>query len=126
MSTINQTVADWAEKVLDIWGERMSVLGISNAESHANSFVHTVITAAGGDPAKVNFMFDYILKFTDMGVGRGVNFATRSQTNTKRKQKQWLTKTFLLEVKKLSNILAKEYAHSGVLYIKESIEAKNQ
>lgn len=126
MANINQTVADWAEFVLDIWAKRMSVLGISNAEGHANSFVHMVITAAGGNPAKVNFMFEYILKFTDMGVGRGVNFAMRGQTNTNRKQKQWLTKTFLLEVKKLSNILAKEYAHSGVLYIKESIEAKNQ
>ena len=102
----------------------MVQLDISNAAQHANSFAFNVISAAGGDPSKIEFFFEYILKFTDMGVGRGVTFANRTQTNTSRKQKQWFTKTFLLEVKKLANILALQYAHSGVLYIKEVINDK--
>lgn len=124
--SLNSTVTAWAEMVLKIWGNQMSQLGISNAGQHANSFVHTVVTAADGDIGKISFMFEYILKFTDMGVGRGVSFANRGQSGTTRKQKQWLTKTFLLEVKKLSNMLARQYAHSGVLYIKEAINDKQQ
>ena len=124
MITQNQTVTAWAEMVLEIWGNRMSELDISNASQHANSLAQTAISASGGDIAKVEFMFEYILKFTDMGVGRGVSFASRSQSTTIRKQKQWFTKTFMLEVKKLSNILAQNYAHTGALYIKEAITDK--
>jgi len=124
MITQNQTVTAWAEMVLEIWGNRMAELGISNATQHANSLAQTAISAAGGDIAKVEFVFEYILKFTDMGVGRGVSFGSRSQSGTIRKQKQWFTKTFMLEVKKLSNILAQNYAHTGALYIKEAITDK--
>ena len=122
MGQIN-TVADWAKMVLEIWSERMDTLGIHDAAVHARSFQHTVYTAAGGDATKVMFMFEYVLKFTDMGVGKGVSFANRGQ-NTIRRQKPWFTKTFLLEVKKLANMLAVHYAHEGILWVKETIEDK--
>jgi hypothetical protein len=120
----NQTITDWAARVLDIWGAKMAQLGISNASQHASSLMYTAMAAAGGDISKIEFMFEYILKFTDMGVGRGVTFAGRSQSGTRRLQKQWFNKTFMLEVKKLSNILARYYAHSGILYVKETINDK--
>ncbi len=124
LRTIQQTVVDWAVMVIKIWIERMSSLGIANAQSHANSFQQFAVSSANGDMSKVEFLFEYILKFTDMGVGKGVSFNMRNAVHTSRKQKMWFSKTFLLEVKKLANILAANFAHNGVLYIKEGIESK--
>jgi hypothetical protein len=122
--SIQQTIVDWADMVITIWTERMSSLGIANAQTHAQSFQHFVVSSANGDVAKVEFLFEYILKFTDMGVGRGVSFNIRNAVDTRRKQKMWFSKTFLLEVKKLANILAANFAHSGTLYVKEVLESK--
>ncbi len=121
--TQNDTITAWAEFVLKVWSERMSSLGISNASQHANSLAFTIVSAAGGDVAKVDFMFEYILKFTDMGVGKGVSVAGRMQSNTIRQKKQWFTKSFLLEVKKLAGIMAAYYGHQGTLYVKEAWES---
>lgn len=124
INTIEKTLIDWAEMVIQIWVERMSDLGVANYQTHANNFKQFVISSANGDASKVEFLFEYILKFTDMGVGKGVSFQTRNTTNNKRIQKMWLSKTFLLEVRKLANILAANFAHSGTLYVREIIEQK--
>jgi len=122
--TQNDTVTAWADMVLDIWHKRMSDLGIKNESGMANSLAYTIIGAANGDIMKIQFAFDYVLKFTDMGVGKGIKSGNRTSKITIRKKKQWFNKSFLLEVKKLSNILAKQYAHNGLLLIKEIIEEK--
>jgi hypothetical protein len=119
--TINEVLTRWADMTIRIWAQKMADLNISNAAFHANSFAHAVITAAGGDYAKVEFTFNYFLKFTDMGVGKGVSQENRATVITTRIPKQWYTKTFLLEVRKLSNILAQHYAFNGVLLVKENM-----
>ena len=126
MAQLNQyqTLVDWADFVLRIWTDRMSALGIANAEAHSQSFQQFVNSSANGDVAKVEFLYEYILKFTDMGVGKGVSFNMRNSVDTRRRQKMWFSKTFLLEVKKLANIMAQNFAHNGILYVKEVLEAK--
>jgi hypothetical protein len=124
IKSIQQTLIDWADIVIKIWTQRMSALGIANAQMHAQSFKQFVVSSANGDVSKVEFLFEYILKFTDMGVGKGVSFNMRNAVNTRRIQKMWFSKTFLLEVRKLANILAENFAHNGVLYVREVIESK--
>jgi hypothetical protein len=119
-----QTIVSWADFVIKVWTERMSALGISNYATHAKNFQQFVISSANGDMARVEFMYEYILKFTDMGVGKGVSFNMRNSIPTTRRQKMWFSKTFMLEVRKLANILADNYAHSGILYVKEVLENK--
>ena len=55
-----------------------------------------------------------------MGVGRGVTLSKSIGSN--RRKKMWFSKTFLLEVKKLGNILAAQYAYKGKLAIIENID----
>jgi hypothetical protein len=110
----------WADMVLKIWIERISALDISNASVHASSLFYTCVSAANGDSTKINFIFEYILKFTDMGVGKGVSFSNRGQIGSRR-QKQWFTKTFLLEVKKFANMRAQLFGLEAVLFIREVI-----
>lgn len=117
-----QTVTAWADMVIDIWVERMAQLNVDNAYFHAESFVHTIYSNANGDVSKIEFVFNYFLKFTDMGVGKGVKIEDRFSGNNTRIQKPWLTRTFLLEVRKLANMLAKDFAHRGTLLIVENTE----
>ena len=120
--SVNNTISEWADRVVEIWINQMIQLGIHNAAQHAASFEWHAYNAAGGDIAKLTFVFEYFLKFTDMGVGRGVSLADRSYlVSNKRKQKTWYSKTFLLEVKKLQNILAEKYARIGALTIIENL-----
>ena len=115
-----QTVTAWADMVIKIWVEKMDQLGVSNSAANASSFAHFIFSNAGGDVARIEFAFAYFLKFTDMGVGKGVTVANWSNSNHNRIKKQWFNKTFLLEVRKLSNMLAANYAHTGALYVKEA------
>ena len=58
-----------------------------------------------------------------MGVGRGVSLANKKFLNiNKRQEKPWYSKTFLLEVKKLQNILAVNYAKISALTIIENLD----
>lgn len=120
--SFNNTIVEWADTVVEIWINQLIQMGISNASEHASNFEWHAYNAAGGDIAKVTFVFEYFLKFTDMGVGRGVSLADRAYLiNNKRKQKPWYSKTFLLEVKKLANILAVKYARTGAFTIIENL-----
>jgi len=119
---LNNTIVEWADRVVEIWINQMIQLGIHNAAQHANSFEWHAYNAAGGNIAKVTFVFEYFLKFTDMGVGRGVSLSDRQYlVKNNRKEKPWYSKTFLLEVKKLQNILAQKYARLGAITIIENL-----
>jgi len=122
ITTLQQTLTAWADIVIDIWINRMASLGVHNPYYHAESFVHHIISSSGGSLAKIEFTFDYFLKFTDMGVGNGVSIATRNTVVTSRLQKMWFSKTFLLEVRKLANIMAKNFGFQGVLKIVENTD----
>lgn len=115
-----EIIEAWAERVIGIWIEKIYQMRIHFSYQLLESFRHEMITASGGDVAKVIFAFNYYGKFADMGVGRGVKISERAMSN--RKQKPWLSQTFLLEVRKLGHILAEQYASDAVLYIVENIE----
>lgn len=119
---LQQTTELWAQKTIEIWFDRMSALGVHNASQHAASFGHHIHTASGGDPSKIEFTFQYFLKFTDMGVGRGVTVSGRSQANTRRIKKQWYNKTFLLEARKLASILSVYYCRKAAVTITDAIK----
>lgn len=118
---MNQAIEEWAKFLIDVWISRMYQLDVRNAIFHAEAFEHFVISSAAGDPLKVEFAFDYFLKFTDMGVGNGISIQKRKNFTTNRVQKMWYTKTWLLEVKKLANILAAKYAYKGILTVVENV-----
>ena len=121
MTGQSSTVEQWAATVLKIWSQKMSFYNISNAREHADRFTHHVISSANGDVSKVIFTFEYFLKFTDMGVGKGIKKRDVGKGGN-RKPKPWYTSTFLLEVKKLRNIMAARYANEGISVITNNIK----
>lgn len=144
---INIVLERWCIYVIKIWIEKMQIYNVANAS--AQKFVHHIISSANGDAARIEFAFKYVLKFTDMGVGRGYKlFNENSRENQKlfnrghdmsniarghfnkykaagergRIEKPWYSKTFLLEVRKLANIMAANYAHRAAIMIVENVD----
>lgn len=120
-NTPQQAVEDWAVIVLDRWRKNMTEMGINNASTHATAFTHFANTSAGGDISKIEFAFDYFLKFTDMGVGKGVKLGN-TKTLTIRRPKPWYSKSFLYEVRRLSEIMAYQFSNYAAIKIVENLE----
>ena len=99
----------------------MAALGVSDPYSNAKQFAFFVHASAGGSVAKIDFMFNYYLKFTDMGVGRGVKFG---QTGSKRIRKPW-SASFLWEIRRLTQFLARNKANEGAQMITDVISDTN-
>jgi len=117
---IRLTLEAWAKITVNNWLHKIDQLQIRNTSQLFNSFVHHVITSAGGDVARIEFAFNFYGKFIDMGVGRGTDISDVGNTN--RKPKKWYSKTMYAELKKLNEILSLKYTRKGALAIIETIE----
>jgi len=127
-------VADaWAKITVKVWKEKLTKLKCVNSGKLLNSFIHNVVSQANGDVLKIEFAFLYYGKFVDMGVGKGVPIGGVKENATSRKlegkmlgnlrrPKKWYSKVFSHEVKRLTEILAKQYADMGAKIIMESVE----
>jgi len=112
-----QIASEWAQVVIDQWRDRMAAMGIHDPYGNGKAFSYFLYASAGGDVGKIEFAYNYYLKFTDMGVGKGT---TKGSLSSARKQKPW-SANFLLEVKKLSNMLALSQAQQATLTIVQNI-----
>lgn len=108
--------SEWAQVVIDQWRDRMHAMGVHDPYSNGKNFAHFIYASAGGDVSKIEFAYQYYLKFTDMGVGKGAKLGQPGN----RKQKPW-SANFLLEVKKLANMLALSQAQQATLTIVQNI-----
>ena len=124
MSSINQTVAEWARITVERWEEKISQLGIGDSNALINSFTQQVITDSAGNPDLIRFTFEYYGKMVDMGVGRGVKATEIGNVETTRKPKPWYSKQFGREVYRLAEILAEAYGRRAVTIIIQNIEQK--
>jgi len=87
------------------------------------SFTAHVVTESNGDPRKIEFAFNYYGKFVEMGVGNGLSMDDlKSSITTTRKPKEWYSKVFFSQVKKLGAILAEKYAKQTALLIVENMD----
>lgn len=122
-TNISLTVEAWADITIKTWLDKIDKLNINRTFQLYNSFVHHIVSSAGGDISRIEFAFDYYGKFIEMGVGKGVSIDDVGVSST-RKRKPWYSRTLYIELIKLSEILAEKYAHKGVLAIVEGIEGK--
>jgi len=122
-TNISLTIEAWADITIRNWLDKIDKLNINRSFQLYNSFVHHVVSNAGGDIARIEFAFDYYGKFVEMGVGKGVSLEDVG-IDTKRRPKRWYSKTLYAELIKLSELLAEKYAHKGALAIVESVQGK--
>ncbi|MBW6491867.1 MAG: hypothetical protein K0B15_11815 [Lentimicrobium sp.] len=129
---LNKTIDAWSTFVLERWHKKISMLQIGYSQQLEDSLSRELFAQSAGDAAKVTFSFHYYGKFSDMGVGKGVDLGSVSslksdralggnETGNRRRPKKWYSPVFYTEVAKLKFILAKNYAHSGALAITETI-----
>lgn len=111
-----QVASEWAQVVIDQWRDRMAALGVHDPYGNGKAFSYFVYASAGGDVSKIEFAYNYYLKFTDMGVGKGQPLGVSGA----RRSKPW-SNNFLLEVKKLANMLALSQAQQATLTIVQNI-----
>lgn len=121
---LSETVQAWADIVLKIWEDKLTKLKINTSYSLINSLMFHVVTSSNGDPALINFFFNYYGRFVDMGVGKGIPASGRGSVEFKRKAKPWYNKVFYGQILRLNEIYCKKYAHKGALVIVDSIEGK--
>lgn len=117
---IDATLESWAKITVEIWIAKIQELGIVDTEDLVNSFQQHVIANSSGDSARIEFMYNYYGRMVDMGVGKGVHKDEVISSN--RNPRPWYSSTFILEVKKLANILADQYGHQSNLIITQSIK----
>jgi hypothetical protein len=124
MSSVNQTVADWARITVERWEEKITTLKIGDSNTLLRSFTHQVISDSNGDPEMIKFTFEYYGRLVDMGVGRGVTAADVGVKETRRRPKPWYNKTFGREIHRLGELLAEAYGRKAVTIIVNQIEGK--
>jgi len=126
-------IADkWAFFTISIWKEKLVKYRIGKSGALKSSFTKKVVGSPAGDVISIQFAFNYRGKFVDMGVGKGTRISGTRENKTsrylegrmlgnRRTPKKWYGKTFFAEVSTLKEIMAREYAHKGVIQIIENI-----
>lgn len=120
--------AAWADIVIKEWINKISLLGIEGTQLIA-SFTNHIAWAADGNAEKIVFAFEYYGKFTDMGVGNGVNVENRdvliAAGLTRRRPKPWYTDTFYKQVARLRHLISERLAQQTQLMIVRNIQDGN-
>ena len=124
------TVSAWAEIVIKEWVKRADALGIKPSDPlSVNRFRHFVTTQADGDPQRIEFTFDFYLKFVNWGVGRGVNIEDRdtfiTAGKTSRRPRPWYDDVFPKQLTILGHLLAEKFGQRTVMLVKTTMESAN-
>jgi len=118
---VNKTVESWADIVIKMWKRKIIQLNIGKTGALFDSLQYEIISHAGGDPARIDFMYKYYGRFVDMGVGREMSVGNQGEVNTSRKPKKWYSAVMFSQVKRLSEILKQKYNIIGASVISENI-----
>jgi hypothetical protein len=114
----------FADLVIEKWQTEIETLGITDTRTVLNSFKASVQRDAGGEPKIITFIFDYYGKFLEMGVfGSGHR---KNKTNVKhfRQKYPWYSSIFARQVRRLADLMARQYGYESVTSIAESIQNK--
>ncbi|MCX6305534.1 MAG: hypothetical protein NT040_11250 [Bacteroidetes bacterium] len=129
---ILECVHEWAFYTVRIWQEKIRTPYHIGVSGHLeNSFSYKLSGHGEDENIRVMFQFLYYGKFVDMGVGRGTDISQVKENRTsrmlqgkmlgnRRVAKKWYSKTLFAETATLKEILAREYAHNGVIRVVEA------
>jgi hypothetical protein len=117
-------IEKFADLVIEKWQTKIVVLGITDTRTLFNSFMATVTREANGDPKKITFVFEYYGKFLDMGVF-GTGSRARQKRGTMRRIREkypWYSSVFARQVRRLANLMARQYGYDSVTTVVESVK----
>ncbi len=131
------TVEAWADIVIKEWVKRAEELNIHPEDPITPiRFYHFITRQANGDPQKIEFTFDFYLKFVNWGVGRGITLEDRDTyvlsgkqkkyyKNGPRRKKPWYDDVFPKQLTILGHLLSEKYGQRTVMFIKTTLESYN-
>lgn len=112
---------EFAKLVVEKWQTKILALGITDTRALLNSFTTSIARDASGDPKLISFVFNYYGKFLDMGVfGTGSRKLGTAQKHYRAVQ-PWYSSIFA-QVRRLANLMARQYGYESVTTITESIK----
>lgn len=114
---------EWASNVIREWVSKISALNIQG-DQLINSFTSHVRWNASGNLLLVKFAYDYVGRFVEWGVGKGVNLQSRdaliSAGLTKRRPKPWMSEVFKKQVAILNQELSERLSQDiGIIVAKD-------
>ena len=113
--------------VIEKWQTEIIALGITDTRQLFNSFKAHIVRESNGKPELIKFFFEYYGKFLEMGVF-GVGVGRNSPYKPRHRQKRpWYSRIFARQVRRLADLMAKQYGYQSVTTIAESVsENKKQ
>jgi len=124
---IDETIKAWAEITIKEWVKKAAFHKV-HRESPISSarFIHHIVSSANGSAERINFMFDYYLKFVNWGVGNSVTISDRDVMilpgKTKRRPKPWYDDVFYKQLKILSHLMTEKYSRKVTVLVKTTLE----
>jgi len=113
---------EFARILIEKWQTQITIQGISDTRALLNSFIATVYRNSAGNPDRIKFVFNYYGKFLDMGVFGTGSRSKNTQQKHFRAKRPWYSSTFAKQVRRLANLMAKQYGYESVTSIAESVE----
>ena len=108
----SETVKAWADIVLNKWRDKITEMKIYDTGALYESLKYTLLFNAGNDVQKIEFSYNFYGIFQDRG----------TQTI---KQREWNSRVFYSQVKRLKEILTEKYGEAVVIGVQDSMGAEN-
>lgn len=131
-----RVLREWARITLLRLAKKIKQYKVSYSDALLNSLTYDIISATGGDKAKIVFLYNFYGMFVDMGVGRGVSNTGKIEHRNERrlesnkhlgryrKPKKWYSPTMFAEVITLADLLMENFGTNMQYAISEKIENK--
>ena len=116
---------DFARFLIEKWQTKITILGITDSRDLLNSFTAEVFRNSAGNPERIQFVFNYYGKFLDMGVSGTGSRKKNTQQKHYRTKYPWYSSIFARQVRRLADLMAKQYGYESVTTIAESLQKSN-
>lgn len=122
---INDTIAAWANIVIEKWHAKITELKVYDKGNLDNSLMQELMVNAGSDIDRIEFTFKLYGQFVDMGVGKEIskgNSGDLGATPT-RQPKEWFSKKYYGQVMRLREILMQQYSKAITFSMVNTMQA---
>lgn len=109
---INDTIAAWADIVIEKWHAKITELKAYDKGYLDDSLMQDLLVNAGVDIDKIEFTFKLYGIFVDMGVGKEISKGNSGDLGftPERKAKEWFSRKYYGQIMKLREILMEQYS----------------
>lgn len=122
---INDTIAAWADIVIEKWHAKITELKVYDKGNLDDSLMQDLLVNSGVDIDKIEFTFKLYGIFVDMGVGKEISKGNSGDLGftPERKAKEWFSRKYYGQIMKLREILMEKYSKAIAFSMINTISA---